>query len=118
LTVSILTTAYLGRVNLTFDLRGAHYFAAGRDAVDIFVTAGALVRATQWLRVGAEYVGEELEGVLGTDADDSLGGRHYAGPTAVVYLARGRLRLNATGGAVLTRGQIGPLARGSLSYLF
>ena len=47
-----LTTAYLGRVNLTFDLRGAHYFAAGRDAVDVFVTAGALVRATSWLRVG------------------------------------------------------------------
>ena len=117
-TAALLTTAYLGRVNLTFDLRGAHYFAAGRDAVDVFVTAGALVRATSWLRVGVEYVGEELEGVVSDDADDSPGGRHYVGPTAALYLMRGRLRLNATGGAVLVRGQVGPLARGSLSYLF
>lgn len=118
ITGALLTTAYLGRVNLTLDVRGAHYFAAGRDAVDVFVTAGALVRATSWLRVGAEYVGEELEGVVGSDDDASPGGRHYVGPTAALYLARGRLRVNATGGAVLVRGQSGPLARGSISYLF
>jgi hypothetical protein len=117
-TGAILTTAYLGRVNLTFDLRGAHYFAAGRDALDLFVTAGALVRATSWLRVGAEYVGEELEGVASGDDDASPGGRHYVGPTAALYFAHDRLRVNATGGAVLVRGQSGPLARGSLSYRF
>jgi hypothetical protein len=117
-TAALLTTARWGRLNLTLDVRAAHYFAAGRDPLDVFVTAGALVRATSWLLVGAEYVGEELEGVDGEDRDDSAGGRHYVGPTAALYFLGGRLRLNATGGAVMLRGQAGPLARGSLSYRF
>jgi hypothetical protein len=114
----IAASAYLGRLNLVIDVRAAHYFAAGRDPVDLFVTTGALVRATRWLRVGAEYVGEELEGVTGEDGDNSPGGRHYVGPTAVVQLLSGKLRLNATGGAVISRGQAGPLVRGGLAYLF
>jgi hypothetical protein len=118
LTGVVVTSAWLGPVHLTLDVRAAHYFAPGRDPVDVFVTAGALVRATGWLRVGAEYVGEELEGVSGDDHDASPGGRHYVGPTAVLFLAGGRLRVNATGGAVLSRGQAGPLARGSLAWLF
>jgi hypothetical protein len=114
----VATTAYLGRLQLTFNLRFAHYFAAGRDPLDIFVTAGALVRATSWLRVGAEYVGEELEGVDGDDSDGAIGGRHYIGPTTAVFLAGSRVRLNLTGGVVLTQGQTGPLVRGSVAYLF
>lgn len=113
-----MASAYLGRVNLTLNVRAAHYFAAGRDPVDVFVTAGVLVRATDWLRVGAEYVGEELEGVSGGDLDDSPGGRHYVGPTAAVFFVKHRLRLNATAGVVVLHGDAGPLARGSLAYLF
>jgi hypothetical protein len=107
-----------GRINLVFDLRAAHYFAAGRDPIDVYITTGALVRANRWLRVGAEYVGEELEGVTGDDRDSSPGGRHYVGPTAVVQFLRGKLRLNATGGAVFAQGRAGALARGGLAYLF
>jgi hypothetical protein len=111
-------TAYLGRVNLTLNVRAAHYFHAGRDPVDVFVTAGALVRATNWLRLGAEYVGEELEGAVSDDADHSPGGRHYVGPTAALFFAGAHLRINATSGAVITQGRAGPLIRGSLAYVF
>jgi hypothetical protein len=114
----VVTTAYLGRLQLTANVRVAHYFAAGRDPIDVFVTAGALVRATSWLRLGAEYVGEELEGVDGTDRDDAIGGRHYVGPTTAVFLAGNRVRLNLTGGVVMTQGQTGPLVRGSAAYMF
>jgi hypothetical protein len=114
----VAISADFGRVNVVADLRAAHYFAPGRDPIDVFITAGALVRATRWLRVGAEYVGEELEGVDGADRDNSPGGRHYVGPTAVVQLLHGRLRLNATGGVVLVQDRAGALARGGLAYLF
>jgi hypothetical protein len=118
LTGSVMATADLGRVQLTVNLRFAHYFAPGRDPIDIFVTAGALVRVTTWLRLGAEYVGEDLEGVDGDDSDNAPGGRHYVGPTVVGYFAHHRLRVNATGGAVLVAGQAGALARGSVAYVF
>jgi hypothetical protein len=114
LTGLVAASAYLGRVSLTLDVRAAHYFAAGRDALDVFVTAGALVRVAM-LRLGAEYVGEELES---DDTDGSTGGRHYFGPTAVLFLLADRLRLNVTGGAVLLHGEVGPLVRGALAYRF
>ena len=121
LSAVVALSAQLGsRLSLTFDLRGAHYFHVGRDPLDVFLTAGALVRATSWLRLGAEYVGEELEGVGDDAADLDLGGggRHYLGPTAVALLRGGRLRLNVTAGPVLTRTDTAALVRGSLAYLF
>ncbi len=118
ITANLAATAFIGRVNLTVNVRAAHYFHTGRDPVDVFVTAGALVRATNWLRVGAEYVGEELEGVFGADLDDAIGGRHYVGPTAALFFVDNKLRLNATAGPVFTQAQTGMLARASLAYLF
>jgi hypothetical protein len=109
----VALTATLGRFDLTLNVRGAHYFHPGRDPIDIFITAGALVRATAWLRLGAEYVGEELEG-----DDQDGGGRHYAGPTAVLLFLHQKLRVSATGGAVVDNHQVGPLARASIGYRF
>jgi hypothetical protein len=111
----IAASAHLGRVDLTLNVRAAHYFHAGRDPIDVFVTFGALVRATSWLSAGVEYVGEELES---DDTEAGGWGRHYLGPTAAVRFWDGRIRVNGTVGAVLTHGQTGPLARGSLAYLF
>jgi len=120
LTGVLAATATLGRVRLTVNVRAAHYFHLGRDPVDVFVTAGALVRATPWLAVGAEYLGEELEGALADDEQElgGPGGRHYLGPTLVGWLAGARLRINTTAGAVITREGAGPMVRGSLAYLF
>jgi hypothetical protein len=113
----VAATATLGRVNLTLNVRAAHYFHPGRDPVDVFVTAGALVRATDWLRAGVEYVGEELEGATRDDNDGSPGGRHYVGPTVALSLV-GHLRVSATGGVVVAQRQVGPLARASLAWVF
>jgi hypothetical protein len=113
--VAALSVA-LGRFDLTLNVRAAHYFHSGRDPVDVFVTLGALVRATHWLYAGVEYVGEELEAAFGDDVDSGGFGRHYLGPTAVLRFWR--IRVNATCGAVLQQNHYGPLARGSIGYLF
>jgi hypothetical protein len=129
ITAVVAFSAYLGRFNLTLNLRGAHYFAPGRDPVDIFVTFGALVRATHWLHAGLEYVGEELEAAFDEEEADVGGaGRHYLGPTAVLRFWENRIRVNVTVGAVFMshrdfRGaepilDVGPLARASMAYLF
>jgi hypothetical protein len=113
----IATTFEYGRFAATFNLRGIHYFANGRDPLDLYITAGASIRTTRWLRLGVEYVGEELEEkevLTGTDG----GNRNYVGPSAAVFLAQGKVRINATGGAVLSAIGNGPMARGSIAYLF
>lgn len=116
-TMSLAAAANLGRLNLTVNVRAAHYFHAGRDPVDLFVTAGAMVRATRVLRIGVEYVGEELEALVAGDDDGAPAGRHYVGPTAALFLLRGHLRVSATGGALLTPGQQGPLVRAALAWI-
>ncbi len=119
LTGVVATTLEVGRVLITANVRVAHYFAAGRDPVDVALTAGVSVRATSWLRVGAEYVGEELEGIGSDDeAEVGGGGRHYFGPSLAFWMLRGRLRLNLTTGPVLTNKSTAALVRGALVYLF
>jgi hypothetical protein len=100
-------------------VRAAHYFHGGRDPVDFFVTFGAMVRTRNWLHLGVEYVGEELEAAFGGDDADVGGfGRHYLGPTGALRFWQGRIRVNATVGAVFMKQGDGALARGSLAYLF
>jgi hypothetical protein len=113
-------TATFGRFDLTLNVRAAHYFHSGRDPVDLFVTFGALVRTTRWLHLGVEYVGEELEAAFDEEGEvEAPGfGRHYLGPTAALRFWDGRIRVNATVGAVMTQKETGPLARGSFAYLF
>lgn len=116
-TMGLDAGATFGRLNLTVNVRAAHYFHAGRDPVDLFVTAGAMVRATRVLRLGVEYVGEELESLVAGDDDGAPAGRHYVGPTAALFFARGHVRVSATGGALLTPGQQGPLARFAVAFI-
>jgi hypothetical protein len=117
-TASLDASATLGRLNLTVNVRAAHYFHAGRDPVDVFVTAGAMVRVSRLVRIGAEYVGEELEALVGGDDDNAPAGRHYVGPTAALFWAGGHLRVSATAGALLTPGQQGPLVRAALAWIY
>jgi hypothetical protein len=69
------------------------------------------------VQVGAEYLGEELEGITGDDVDVGPGGRQYVGPT-VVFSGLGPCRLNVTAGPVFTGGTTGFLVRGSLGLVF
>lgn len=114
-----------GPVDLTANLRLAHYFHEGRDPVDIMLVAGALARPVDWLRVGAEYVGEELEEAEEGEDEGEVananvdgGGRHLVGPTIAFSLAKHHVRLNLSGGAVISAAPVGPQIRGSIAYQF
>jgi len=86
--------------------------------MDVFATAGAAVRLSQWLQSGVEYLGEELEGVGGTEADAGAGGRHYVGPSTTINIPGSTLRLNMTAGPLFTPVGSGLMVRGSVGYVF
>jgi hypothetical protein len=121
-TGSVAVTAKTGPIDSTASVRLLHYFHPDRDPVDVVVSTGFLARATRHLQLGAEYVGEELEALSGEEEEDEEeadgGDRHYVGPTGVVTVADGRVRLNATAGVVIAPGVIGPLVRGSVGFRF
>ena len=88
-----------GRSALAADLVLEHPYAAGRDAVDVITTVGAMrsVTATVWL--GVEAVGSDLEGLV--ESDEAEGGATIlVGPTAAFTIAE-RWRLVIGGGPVL-----------------
>jgi hypothetical protein len=81
------------RVRLAATFHGEHVFAEGRDPLDVMVEAGASVRVVGGLRLGAEYVGQDLEEAI--DAGAEGGARHFAGPTASLQLLRDRMSIVA-----------------------
>jgi len=115
--LGLMLSGDIGRVHLTGNVRAAHYFHAGRDPVDLYLSVGALVRVARWAQVGIEYLGEELEGLTGTDVDVGAGGRQYVGPS-LVFGQLGPCRLNVTAGPVFTAGTTGFLVRSSIGLVF
>jgi len=79
---------------------------------------GAAVRLSQWLRGGVEYLGEELEGVGGSEVDAGPGGRHFVGPSTTIMVPGSTLRLNMTAGPLFTPIGSSLLLRGSVGYVF
>jgi hypothetical protein len=69
-------------------------FLPGRDSLDYAVMGGASYRLLGWLRLGAEYVGQDLEemGVGGAEG----GARQAVGPNLALDLDRGRYQIVAT----------------------
>jgi len=114
--MGLMISGEIGRVRLTANVRAAHYFHADRDPVDLYLSVGALVRVARWAQVGVEYLGEELEGIAGTDVDVGPGGRQYVGPT-LVFSGFGPCRLNLTAGPVFSGGTTGLLIRGSIGFV-
>lgn len=77
----------IGRVRLSANALGEHVFDVTRDGVDVLLTAGANVKATDWLRVGAEYVVQDLEGAW--DPEEADGGiRHFVSANAALLLGK------------------------------
>ncbi len=114
--LGLMVTSDLGPVHLVANVRAAHYFHPDRDPMDFYVSAGALVRVLRWAQLGVEYLGEELEGVGGTEVDIGAGGRQYVGPT-VVFTGLGPFRWNVTAGPVFTAGTTGVLLRSSIALV-
>jgi hypothetical protein len=84
----------VGPVRLALMGLGSHVLSPGRDAIDLLVSAGASVKVVSFLRLGAEYVVQDLEGAWEGDRDEAEGGvRHFLSPMASLEL--GRVRLTA-----------------------
>src|SRR5262249_35616127 len=115
---ALLLSSDIGRMRLVADVRAAHYFHGSRDSLDVFSTAGAAWRFAPWLRGGVEYLGEEVEGVGGTDVDAGPGGRHFVGPSTTFSVPGSTLRLNMTAGPLFTPLGSSLLVRGSVGYVF
>jgi hypothetical protein len=79
----------VGRARFAGTVHGEHVFAQGRDSVDVMVILGTSYRVAGPLRLGVEYVGQDLEETLDDQAEG--GPRHFVGPTAAVRLLGERL---------------------------
>ncbi len=84
------------RLRLGSNVLAERAFPGGRgarDALDVVVSAGASYRVLPGLRLGAEYVGQDLEELGGPGAEG--GAKQYAGPTTAIELDRGRVQIVA-----------------------
>ena len=112
-----LTASYdLGRVRLAASLHGERVFATGRDPIDLYAVAGVSVRVARPVRLGVEYVAQDLEEATGEDAAEG-GTRQYVGPDIALSLHKDRVLLTA-GGAVQLAHSPGLLARAAVTYVY
>lgn len=112
-----LTGSYdVGRVRLAAAVHVEHVFAAGRDPVDVYAVAAASVRVHRLVRVGAEYVAQDLEAAAEDDEAEG-GARHYVGPDLALSLLSHRLLVTAAA-AVQIAHVPGALVRGGLTYVY
>ncbi len=81
------------RLRVASTIHGEHVFWNGRDPLDVMVSLGASYRVAGAFRLGAEYVGQDLEEVVSPAAEG--GARHFVGPTASLQLLQDRLTMVA-----------------------
>lgn len=112
----------IGRARLILTALGEHVFAPTgpaappRDSVDVVITAGVTYAVTSALRLGVEYVAQDLEGIW--DDEEAEGGvRHFVGPVASFALAR-QVQLTAGPAFGLSPGAPSVLGRLAASYAF
>jgi hypothetical protein len=117
------TLGTFGRVVASYDIDrlrlagNAHFekvFADGRDGVDILAFAGASVRTTEALRLGAEYVGQDLEDAI-EDEEAEGGARHFAAAVASLELAQGAFWV--TGGPAFGLNKQSPAVMGRVTLV-
>jgi hypothetical protein len=84
-----------GKLRVAANVHLERVFADERDAVDVLGLAGVSYKLLDPLRVGIEYVGQDLEG-MADDEEAEGGAHHYAGPTLAIDLLHERLQLTAS----------------------
>lgn len=84
----------IGRFRAATNVHLERVFASNRDGLDVIATLGASYQVVSGFRVGAEYVGQDLEGLV-EDEEAEGGAKHYAGPTVAIDLDRGRAQIVA-----------------------
>jgi hypothetical protein len=70
--VTVSAAHDFGRLRVTLAERVDHTFIAGRDTVDLYTAAGASWRLARALRVGVDYVAQDLEDLVDDDHDAGL----------------------------------------------
>jgi hypothetical protein len=106
----------INRVRLAATVHGEHVFSQGRDPLDVMVQLGASYRVVGAFRLGAEYVGQDLEETLTPEAEG--GARHFVGPTASLQLLQNRLSIVAGPSVGLSAYSPALLGRFALAYGF
>jgi hypothetical protein len=89
--IQVAMSGDIGRLRLAGMFHGQHTFAEGRDPMDITVDLGASYRIVGDFRLGAEYVGQDLEESFSPGAEG--GARHFLGPVASVQVWHKRITL-------------------------
>jgi len=111
------TASYdLGGLRLASMVHAEKVFTPARDAIDLYAVAGASYRVLDSLRVGAEYVAQDIEGAW--NPNEAEGGiRHFAGADLAWSYQR---KLLVTAGPAFGLGKPAPalLGRASVAYLF
>jgi hypothetical protein len=112
----LTASADVGRVRFAASVHAEHVFAGKRDPVDLYAVAGVSVRVARMLRLGAEYIAQDLE-AAGENDEAEGGARHYVGPDVALAFLRSRLLVTA-GGAVQIAQNPGLLARAAVTYVY
>jgi len=106
----------IGRFRLSATALAEKVFDPDRDEADVLLTSGVSVTALPILRLGIEYVVQDLEGAW--DPEEADGGiRHFLGATAALDLGR-RVQIAAGPALGLSEGSPGLLGRLTATYAF
>lgn len=105
----------VGGARFAGTVHGEHVFAPGRDGLDVMVVLGASCAVARPLRLGVEYVGQDLEETFTYEGEG--GPRHFAGPTAALRFFGERLSIVAGPAFGLNRAP-SVLGRAALAYSF
>ncbi len=107
----------IGRARVAVTGHGEHIVEQGRDSVDIMLMGGASYQVYGPLRLGAEYVAQDVEGAF--DDDEAEGGiRHFIGPTGSVELLSQRLTIVGGPSFGLSSGSPPVVGRIGVAYAF
>jgi len=106
----------VGALKFGGNVRADKMFAEDRDEVDLFALVGVSYRVTDAIRLGAEYVGQDLEDAFTEDAEG--GARHAIGPTVAFDLEGGRYQITVGSGFGLTSKSPTALVRAGLAMNF
>jgi hypothetical protein len=104
----------IARLRLGATVHGEHVFAAGRDSLDVLVIAGTSYAVAGPVRLGVEYVAQDLEESLSNQAEGGV--RQFLGPHVSLELLDKRLSI--AGGPALGLGYPSPTFTGRLSVAY
>lgn len=116
--VTVQTGFETGILRSQVSIHVEHIFAPGRDAADIMITAGVGFRVLSFMRLGVEYVGQDLESVFQSDSDAEGGARHLLGPTVAFNLVDDKLSIVVGPALAMGATNIQVVGRFALSYGF